>query len=76
MTVLGANESRFQGYAWKWTSFVRGARQRTADTVVFRDGYDSVCLGPMAEIPAKFEELGHPIALSFARHPHRNAGFR
>jgi len=40
------------------------ARSNLADTVIFCDGYDSVCLDSLASMTTKFASLGHAIIFS------------
>lgn len=68
VTLLGENEPTFRGYGWKWKTFVHAARRSVADTVMYFDGYDSVCMGPEAELPDKITELRHPIVFGNAPH--------
>jgi hypothetical protein len=68
ITILGQNEPQFWGLGWKWKTFVRATRASSADTVVFCDGYDTVCLDSLSNITAKFATLSHPIVFSYEPH--------
>src|SRR6266704_18597 len=65
MTILGEREPEYWGHGWKWKTFIRAAKLSSADTIIHCDGYDSVCLEPLAAILRKFESLRHPVVFSF-----------
>ena len=65
VTVLGQNEPEFWGLCWKWKTFVRAARQSSADTVIHCDAYDSVCLQSLSDVIAGYQSFGHPIVFSY-----------
>ena len=65
VTILGQNELGFRGFAWKWKSFIRAAKASSADTVIYCDGYDTICLDSLSSMATKFAGLAHPIIFSY-----------
>jgi hypothetical protein len=53
------------GLCWKFKQFIYAARASAAATVLFADGYDTICLEPAPLVLEKFRALGHPIVFSF-----------
>jgi len=65
ITILGESEPQFWGLGWKWKTFIRACKTSAADTVVFCDGYDSLCLDSLTTMQTKFASLAHPIVFSY-----------
>ena len=65
ITILGQNEPDYWGHGWKWKTFVRATKASTADVAIHCDAYDSVCLGPLADLVTKFTSLAHPLVFSY-----------
>jgi len=68
ITLLGQGEREYWGHGWRWKTLIRAVKTSSADTVVFCDGYDSVCLESLANLLTKFASLSHPIVFSYEPH--------
>jgi len=65
INLLGTAEGEYWGHGWRWKTLIRAVKNSAADTVVFCDGYDSVCLDSLANMLVKFTALAHPIVFSY-----------
>lgn len=65
ITKLAEGESQYWGHGWRWKTLIRAVKASSVNTVVFCDGYDSLCLDSVATMQTKFASLGHPIVFSY-----------